>query len=191
MDTNGVITLCIKMEIKVKKITNEDLLHDANSFTTGKPSKMTLAQCYRAMHSNIRTQIFWVECADIPLFVASQLVRSHVGVQFFQKTHRPDRNLDAKDEGRMTPTDISFIINAEAIINMSRKRLCAKASAETRQIWESVLMEVAKVDPDLVKFCVKPCVEHCGICREHKPCGYNKSDKGKNEIENYKKLFEK
>ena len=126
------------MKINIQKLTNLDLLRRANEFTTDHESRMSLATAYRLGHSPIRTQLFWVELREIPLFVASQLVRQHVGVQFFQKSHRPDRNPDAKDEGRMTPTDLVFICNAEALINMAHKRLCGKASAETREVVRAI-----------------------------------------------------
>lgn len=216
------------MDIKVEKLTDLSLLQRANSFTTGRESKMDLAKAYRLGHSPIRTQIFWAEMRDIPLFCASQFVRSNVGVQFFQLSRRPDRGGEdfrevceelAKEVetnclllyetqrneadkeiaedirslsqrfDRYTPVDLACVINAEAIINMSRKRLCAKASAETREIWGKVVEEVRKCDPDLANYCVKPCV-YCGFCREAKPCGYMKTRIYEKQREEYLKLFE-
>lgn len=229
------------MDIKVTKLTDLSLLQKANSFTTGKDSKMDLAKAYKLGHSPIRTQIFWVEMRDIPLFCASQFVRSHVGVKYmdneeadedldiqgFQLSKRTDRGGEdfrevcedlAKevelngilseseqreaerqiaDEirslserfDRYTPVDLACVINAEAIITMSRKRLCAKASAETREIWGKVVEDVRQCDPDLAKHCVKPCV-YCGFCREAKPCGYMKTDAYKKQREDFLKLFE-
>lgn len=215
------------MEVKVAKLTHLSLLQKANSFTTGRDSKMDLAKAYKLGHSPIRTQLFWIEMRDIPLFVASHLVRSHVGIQCFQLSKRPDRGgKDFKqvcedisnkvntipdiDSGyvyseavetisemindlpyefdRYTPTDLACIINAEAIINMSHKRLCAKASAETREIWEKIVEEIRKCDRDLANYCVKPCV-HCGFCREAKPCGFTKTDIYQILREDYLKLF--
>lgn len=212
------------MDIKIEKLTDLSLLQRANSFTTGKDSKMDLAKAYKLGHSPIRTQIFLVEMREIPLFCASQFVRSNVGVQFFQLSKRTDRggedfrqvcedlandltiawnNSDMDMHGdatidirclpdnfdRYAPTDLACIINAEAIINMSRKRLCAKASAETREIWGKVIEEVRKCDPDLANHCVKPCV-YCGFCREAKPCGFTKTDAYTRQREDYLKLFE-
>lgn len=90
---------------------------------------------------------------------------------------------------RYTPVDLACVINAEAIINMSRKRLCAKASPETIEIWSLVIEEVRKCDPDLANHCVKPCV-YCGFCRESKPCGFMKTDAYEKQREDYLKLFE-
>lgn len=176
------------MNIEVKKLTGVELLRKANSFTTGHESKMSLATAYKLSHSPIRTQLFWIECRYIPLFVVSQFVRSHVGVQFFQRSHRHDRNKDAKDEGRMTLTDLAFIINAEAIINMSRKRLCAKASKETREVWQKVCELIEECDPDLYPHLVPPCVA-TGVCRESKSCDYINTEKGIEARKNYKELF--
>ena len=79
------------MTVSVTKLTDVELLQEANSSTTGHDSNMTLERAYRYGHSPIRTQQFWIVCKDIPLFVASQLVRSHVGVQFYQRSKRTDR----------------------------------------------------------------------------------------------------
>lgn len=64
------------MNIVVKKLTDVDLLRKANSFTTGRDSKMSLATSYKVRHTNIRTQLFLVECYDIPQFVSYHL-RTH------------------------------------------------------------------------------------------------------------------
>ena len=217
------------MKISVEKYTDIDALHRANSFTTGHESKMSLHTAYMLGHTPIRTQRFYIYLENIPLFVASQLVRSHVGVQCYQRSKRTDRGglnfieecqridndlneVVAKlDENqpidreelvaiqsdildltgkydRYAPTSIMIDINAEAIITLSAKRLCAKASAETREIWVQVLHEVVKVDPALVLFCVKPCVAH-GLCRESKPCGFMKSDLYRKLRDVYKSNF--
>jgi hypothetical protein len=199
------------MEITVKKLTDLDLLRRANEFTTGHESKMSLERAYFYGHSPIRTQIFWVEMKDIPLFVASQLVRQHVGVQFFQRSKRVDRggedfayvcNEIASDVAkywgnqgpdmmlslqhqiyqlpnifdRYAPTDLACIINAEALINMAHKRLCFKASAETRQVVQMIRNQISAVDPALARLMQPPCVAHGGICYEPNSCGFNTSD---------------
>lgn len=214
------------MNIKVRKLTSVEPLREANSFTTNKESKMSLLTAYKTKHSPCRTQIFWIEMRDIPLFVASQLVRSHVGIQCFQLSKRTDRGgaslveecagwvegLERVESGqnedvmemislvkeefktlperfdRYAPTNLAMLINAEAIMDMSAKRLCAKASKETREIWQKTLELIEEVDPDLVKFCRKPCVLS-GVCRESKSCGYMASESYLTERRLYKNLF--
>lgn len=210
------------MEITVKKLTDLDLLRRANEFTTGHESKMSLERAYFYGHSPIRTQIFWVEMKDIPLFVASQLVRQHVGVQFFQLSKRVDRGgedfrCECDDFGqrivsiaervdvvlaeqtaqelttrlhemkaevkswatkfdRYAPTDLACIVNAEALINMAHKRLCSKASAETRLVVHMIRNQISTVDPALARLMQPPCVAHGGICYEPNGCGFNTTD---------------
>ena len=222
------------MDIQVTKLTDLDLLHRANEFTTGHQSKMSLERAYFYGHSPIRTQIFWVEMIDIPLFVASQLVRQHVGVQFFQRSKRIDRGgedfrIECYDFGqrldliaervdsdlteqaaqelieslnemetevkswatkfdRYAPTDLACIINAEALINMAHKRLCSKASKETRELVEILRDKVAEVDRALARMMVRPCVAQGGICREPKCCGYNQTNMCQTAIATLKSL---
>lgn len=226
-------------KVSVVKYTDIEALHRANSFTTGHESKMPLHTAYKLKHSPIRTQRFYIYLEDIPLFAASQLVRSHVGVQMYQRTKRPDRGgadfrqvcnfiagdvflandryfasieeFGKADEGaenvirnlesvglqikdlpdefdRYAPTSLMIDCNAEYILTTSEKRLCSVASKETREIWEQVIHELSKVDPDLASFCVKPCISHGGICRE-RCCGFNKTDLFKKQLETYKKNF--
>lgn len=221
--------------IKVTKLTDVELLRTCASFTSGRDCKMSLMTAYRNKHSIIRSQLFVIEMTDIPLFCASQFVRSTQGVNWYQRTKRTDRGgedfgIECYDFGqrldivagkididlfeqeadaltqalaemesevkhwperfdRYAQTDLCGIMNAEAIMNMSEKRLCQQASRETREIWQQVLREVAKVDPDLVKFCVRPCVSHGGICRESKCCGFNKTERFNKIYIEYKKNF--
>ena len=221
------------MNIEIQKITNIDLVRRACGATTGKDSKITLSKIYKCEHSPIRTQLFWIDITDMPLFVASQLVRSHVGVQFFQLSKRTDRggedfraicqqindkikssavNIESTlysaddtiscldsicDEiqqlpskfDRYTPTDLSFIINAEALINMAKKRLCTKASPETREVMMIIKEKIKDVDPDLYNFLVPTCIYRGGICPELKSCKFCKTDVFAKILNNYRSLF--
>ena len=201
-----------EFKVNVIKLTDISLAQRACSFTIGKESHITLSKLYKYGHSPIRTQLFWVELKNIPLFVASQLVRSHVGVQFFQISKRIDRggedfkevcidianNIDNPDSiikiselpakfDRYAPTDLAFIINAEALINMSHKRLCNKASIETREIVGTIKEKIKTIDPELYKHLVPMCIYRGGICSEPNSCGLNKSEIFKKMLENYLK----
>lgn len=206
------------MKIKVTKTTGVEKLRKANSFTSGKDSKMSLKTAYRMGHSPIRTQRFDIEMCEIPLFVASQFVRSNLGVNWYMRSKRTDRgamdfrkvcktmsknlreayedgdnewmlitadNIDeiSKNFDRYTPTDLyAEGMNAEALMNYAHKRLCSKASKETREIFTKICELVEEQDPDLYPWLVPPCVMY-GFCREHKPCGYWTSQKGIQERE--------
>lgn len=214
------------MEIVVTKLTDIDLLRKAASYTTGHDCKMSLATAYKLRHSLIRSQLFVIEMLDIPLFCASQFVRSWVGTQWYQLTKRTDRggknfkvecselamhmveayhNHDDKkmsdcidivadklpnEYDRYAPTNLMCITNAEAIINLSHKRLCRKASAETMEITHLICEAVKEVDPDLYPHLVPACIAHGGICHEQ-CCGFIKTDLAQKWLNDYKKLFSK
>lgn len=76
--------------------------------------------------------------------------------------------------------------NAQALINMARKRLCSQASPETRHVMEAMKEEVAKQDPFVAEVMVKECV-YRGFCPEMWGCGYDKTKQFQNEVEAYRK----
>lgn len=176
------------MKIEVKRITPENLFRECAEMTTGKECKMSWNRALCSGHSIIRAQEYLIKMYDIPLSVASHLVR-HTHAQPYQRSKRPDRDPHAIDLGRKTPTDLGLLLNAEEIINISRVRLCSMASQETREVWKAVLVELAKIDQDLAWHCHPTCVFRGGICPEPKSCGYNKSELFRIHLESYKKLF--
>lgn len=91
---------------------------------------------------------------------------------------------------RYAPVDLAFIASAEALMNMSHKRLCFKASAETRATMLAIRAEVEKVDPDLAMHMVSQCIFRGGICSEPKSCGWIKGKEAAHVLTPYLKLFE-
>lgn len=78
--------------VSVRKITDESLMREACEMTFLGTSKQSLLSIYKSEHSPARTQMFWVTAKDIPLFVATHLLRHHVGSVPFQLTCRSDRH---------------------------------------------------------------------------------------------------
>lgn len=72
---------------------------------------------------------------------------------------------------RTVEYDMAASVNAQALINISRKRLCGKASKETREAWRAVKKEMEKVDPVMASVMVPECV-YRGFCPERKSCGF-------------------
>lgn len=93
------------MEIVVTKKTDKELMLEACDKTFSGRSKQSLLSMYKSEHSPVRTQMFWVECNDIPLYVSTHLLRHHVGSQPFALTHRVDR----KGGGLDLPTLVNEI----------------------------------------------------------------------------------
>ena len=158
------------MQITAEKITDETLLRRACEATMhGQRSQVGLARMYRAEHSPIRTQMFWIVMNEIPSFVSVHLVRHKVGVEHFVRSHREDRGGNGT-EGRWSPVNHAMFANAQALIQISRKRLCRQAHEKTREVWELVREAIADEDPDLAHHMVPEC-EYRGECPELRPCG--------------------
>ena len=76
--------------------------------------------------------------------------------------------------------------NAQALINISRKRLCNCASKETREAWKQVKEEVRKIDPVMADKMVPECI-YRGFCPEFmSSCGYVNTEKFKQELKKYR-----
>jgi hypothetical protein len=158
------------MKVTATKLTTEALMQAACSTTMrGKASKMTLDRIYSCMHSPIRTQIFWVEMVDIPTFVSVHFVRHSAGICHYVGTNREDRGGVAAD--RSAKINHSMLVNAEALINLSRKRLCGQASKETQEAMQAIKEAIALVDPYLPKYMQRECQFRNGKCPELKCCG--------------------
>ena len=171
------------MKIEIKRVTDWSRVLDASRMTvnkafTGKePSdefKMTIC---RSEHSPLRMLEFDITIHDIPYWIHTELVRHHVGVEKFVTTSRPDRTHAVKSRHEL-PQDalvsMTLAMNAQAIINVSRLRLCNMAAKETIQVWEAVVEELRKTEPILAKFCVRNCI-YRGGCPEKMSCGWHKT----------------
>ena len=159
------------MEIEVKKHTDIEEARACIESTMGAEfvSKSTLRQIYSWEHSITRSQLFSVQLIDIPTFVSVHLVR-HVTTVPFVRSKRTDRDGDGKED-RYTPVNHRFLANAEALLNMARRRLCFQASHETREVVLNIKEAIREIDPDLAHYMVPNCVYRGGICPEPKPCG--------------------
>ena len=78
--------------------------------------------------------------------------------------------------------------NAQAFINISRKRLCKCASYETRMAWEVVISMLKEFDPILAEKCVPECV-YRGFCPEFdRCCGYCNTEKYQERLKVYRSI---
>lgn len=155
------------MQISVYRLTSQEYAAKACSFTINKGlSHVDMFKLAKSEHSPLRTQMFWIEMYDIPTFVSVHLVRHKIGVEHYVKSNREDRGGDA-EVNRFTPINHAMFINAQALINMSRKRLCNKASKETQDVWKEIVRQL----PDWLKECCVPDCIYRGKCNEFKTCG--------------------
>ena len=160
------------MKITVTKLTTPDIARMACQYTmhSHAASSITMARLYAMEHSPIRTQLFAVEMVGIPNFVSVHFVRHKIGVDHYVQTMRVDRGAD-EIANRMTPTNHLMIANAQALINMARKRLCHKASPETRDVMPAIRASMFGADPDLASVMVPECYYRGFICHERAMCG--------------------
>ena len=84
-------------------------------------------------------------------------------------------NFDAEQPiGRLSSVNHRMLLNAQHLIDMSRKRLCHKASVETTEVMTLIKEAIREVDPALAKYMVRECVYRGGYCHEPRACGkYN------------------
>ena len=125
-----------------------------------------------AEHSPIRLIRFRWKWQSLRSWVSTHFVRHKNGIEHWVQTQRSDRTGIDRDASRQdTPVSHMCEANAQALINISRKRLCTQASPETRAAWNEVKEEVAKSDPVLASVMVPECI-YRGFCPELKSCGY-------------------
>ena len=76
-----------------------------------------------------------------------------------------------RDEAKQgSLVNLKLLVNAQAVINISRKRLCGQAHVETQQVWNKTVRKLKEVDEELAFCCVPECV-YRGFCPEKYPCG--------------------
>ena len=172
--------------IIVEKLTDKDLLQWACSLTIDSDSTMSLDRIYRNEHSPLRTQLFKVSMYGIPTFVSTHFVRHNVGIiGHYCKTQRDDRigETEGDKHDRWTPTNHGILCNAQALINMARKRLCYCSHWATTNIMEKIKDTVEGVDSALARRMIPECEYRGGVCHEDRICGRRKGIKHWKEVE--------
>lgn len=125
-------------------------------------------------HSPIRKIRFSWKWVDLKSWVSVHIVRHWLGITHWVSTQRTDRTgIDRDDLPQSALVMHECEANAQALINISRRRLCGQASPETQQAWRAVKAEVEKYDPILASVMVPECI-YRGFCPEFedKCCGY-------------------
>lgn len=169
------------MKIEIKRVTDWQRVVDAARFTQGKeplghePSDEFKKQMILSEHSPLRELEFDIKMYGIPYWVSNHFVR-HVHAQPFVSTSRPDitgSKVSRHDMRQDDLVNLQLSLNAQEIINISKLRLCNKASEETREVWYKVLDKLACIEPLLASACVPQCA-YRGFCPEPKSCGKTK-----------------
>lgn len=139
-------------------------------------------------HSPIRRIKFYWRWENLPYFVSVHFVRHKHGIEHWVSTQRTDRTgIDRTQIPQGAPVNHACEANAQAIINISRKRLCNCASPETREAWQVVRDKIAECEPELASCMVRECV-YRGFCPEMFGCGYDKTETFQKELKKYRSV---
>ena len=148
-----------------------------------------MRKMYLCEHSPIRAEMYLITFENIPYWVVMHFARHKFGVEHFVSTQRDDRQINVdvprSKKAQGEPVRYRMLLNAQAIINISKKRLCTGASKETRYCWQLVVDKLREINPQLVRCCVADCV-YRGWCYEHKSCGLHKTKHFRNLLNEYR-----
>lgn len=186
--------------VRMEKVTLWKRALNAARRTIGKepvdkePSNSWKAKMLLAEHSPIRLVEFEWTWDNIKQWVTAHLVRHHEGCEKFVHSQRSDRraildeyNVSSRDSLLQgTLNDMDMTANAQALVNISRKRLCNCASKESREAWKQVKEAIKEIDPIMAEKMVPECI-YRGFCPEFmNPCGYSKTLQYEEALKKYR-----
>lgn len=153
----------------VKEAARTTIRKDGSGKTPSDSWKKTILL---AEHSPIRLiHVKW-KWKNLLSWVSVHIVRHKFGIEHFVSTQRTDRTGVDRDEMKQSAlVEHQCDADAQALINISRRRLCNQASPETREAWKVTLEAVKEKDPVLASVCVPECI-YRGFCPEFQSCGY-------------------
>lgn len=136
------------------------------------PSTEWLHKILEARHSPIR-ELWYGFILEVPYWVSVHLVRHHVGFHPYVQSQRNDRQdkYDRTKAPQDAPVIMRISLNAESLMTLANKRLCSKASPETREVVRQMCEQVLKQCPEFAGLLVPMCEYHGGVCHEMQSCG--------------------
>lgn len=138
----------------------------------GKVTAEWMRRMLECRHSPIRTLMFTIEMS-VPYYVSVHLVRHKLGIEHYVQSQRNDRQ--ASYDRELAPQNAMVFhtidVNAEALMQISEKRLCGMADPVTRYVWSKVCRAVEEVNPEFCGHLLPQC-ERLLHCPEHEPCGH-------------------
>ena len=139
-----------------------------------------------AEHSPIRQLYFTWKWINIKYWISVHLVRHKIGIDHYVQSQRTDKTgTNRNNLPQSALVNHECIANAQAIINISRKRLCHQASNETTKTWNLLLSKLKNIEPELFEVCVPECI-YRGFCPELKTCGWSSTQNYKNQLLKYR-----
>lgn len=169
--------------LRVKQIA----LSTIRKTTKELPTSIWKRQILLAEHSPIRFLRITAKFENLKYWISVHLVRHKIGIEHFVTTQRDDRTQTDRDVSSQSAL-VDHIIDADiqAIINISRKRLCSAAHNDTRAAWLSFIDSFKTIEPEIYQACVPECI-YRGHCFEFQSCGYYKTKAFKIRLKQYRK----
>jgi len=168
------------MRVTFRRLIGPEEMVPAMRATTGSdmfdskmPSLKTWHKMILSQHSSHRAVLYRFCCEDVPYYVHTHFVRHNQGVQFHVKSQRTEQDRANLPQGALI--NMLFDANVQALLNMSKARLCYKADDNAKSLMKKVkyalIFEGDEHDKVLGKLLMKPCQWYPGLCSEPKPCG--------------------
>ena len=162
-----------KIQIDWTEIKNQ-CRHTSNKEDTDTPAtREFIKKILISEHSPIRLgRIKW-SWDGIKSWVSVHFARHWLGWDKWVSTQRTDRTGINRDEFRQDAlVDMDVEANPQALINVSRYRLCRQSADETRKEMEGLKIEIKKEgEKELSDVLVPNCIYRAG-CPEFHSCGY-------------------
>lgn len=152
----------------------------------GEPSVEWKRRILLCEHSPIRKISIGWKWLLLPYWVSVHFVRHKFGIEHWVSTQRSDRTgEDRTAKTQDAAVSHECLANAQAMIFISRRRLCRQAAPETRAAWKKTIDAVAELDPALASCCVPECI-YRGFCPEFKSCGYVRTEEYRVALDTYR-----
>ena len=168
------------MKITFKRLIGPEYMLPAMRVTQGRdmfdnklPSLELWTKMILSEHSSDRSVVYRIYCKDVPYYTHVHFVRHHVGINFNVMSQRHDK--ERKDRPQGSLIDMFFDANVQALVNISRKRLCYKADEISQDLIKKLKSELIyagdEYDKVLGKLLMRPCSWYLGYCAEPHCCG--------------------
>lgn len=162
-----------KIQIDWREIKNQ-CRHTSNKEDTDTPAtREFIKKILISEHSPIRLgRVKW-SWDGIKSWVSVHFARHWLGWDKWVSTQRTDRTGINRDECRQDAlVNMDVEANPQALINVSRYRLCRQSADETRKEMEGLKIEIKKEgEKELSNVLVPNCIYRAG-CPEFHCCGY-------------------
>ena len=162
-----------KISVDWTEIKNECRHTDNKEDTSNEATGKFINQLLISEHSPIRlARIKW-SWDGIKSWISVHFARHWLGWEKWVSTQRTDRTGVNRDKSPQdTPVNMDVEANGQALINVSRYRLCKQASKETREYMMDLKASIKEAGQKEISDVMVPnCIYRMG-CPEFKCCGH-------------------